>query len=242
MGVEDLDSVESRLLGHAVCFRSHCPGYVCAVAIAIAVGAVCIVGGPDGAALEVGVGGVDTSVDDVRARAGTGAVIVGVGGRSLGLGRETSQAPRSVALRDISVDGEDGLLLNILDLYHVSANETGIHFPGYCATYLREVAELLEEVHVKFAGEALEALVAVDKVGLFALAGDAAQGSIESLAAGTLLQLDDVLAGDDLASARLDKGSALVDGARGRRSGHRRGDEGEEGSRELHFEGLKRRI
>ena len=63
--------------------------------------------------------GVDTGVNHVRASAGTGAVVVGVGGGALGLGREAGQAPGGAALRGVLVDGEDGLLLNVLDLWRV---------------------------------------------------------------------------------------------------------------------------
>jgi hypothetical protein len=49
------------------------------VAIAIGVIAVDLIGSEGGATFELGVGDVDTSVDDVSADAAAGAAIIGVG-------------------------------------------------------------------------------------------------------------------------------------------------------------------
>lgn len=71
---------------------------------------------------------VDASVDDVGAGAGTGAVVVGVGGAARFLVGDAAKAPRSILLRGEGVDGEDGILLNVVDLPGASA----YHAPRGC--------------------------------------------------------------------------------------------------------------
>lgn len=117
VGVEDLDGVEVGLLGNTIGGATDGTGDVSAVAVAIGVEAITgVVGEPGSTATEVGVGSVNTGVDDVGASTGTSGVVVGVGGLALGLLGDTSDAPGSGALGDVGVDGEDGLLLNVLDL------------------------------------------------------------------------------------------------------------------------------
>ena len=59
---------------------------------------------------------VDARVDHVRAGTFTSAVVIHVAGCAAGLVGDAAEAPWSTGLRDVCVDGEDGLLLNILDL------------------------------------------------------------------------------------------------------------------------------
>lgn len=61
-------------------------------------------------------GRVDARVDHVRARAGTSRVVVDVGRRTAGAVRKARDSPGRVGLRDIRVDLEDGLLLDVFDL------------------------------------------------------------------------------------------------------------------------------
>lgn len=62
------------------------------------------------------VGGVDTSVDDIGTGPCTGAVVVDVGSASLFMVGDTAETPRGIVLRSVSVDGEDGILLDVVDL------------------------------------------------------------------------------------------------------------------------------
>lgn len=63
---------------------------------------------------------IDTGVDDIRASALSGALVVGVSPATrLGAG-EAGNTPRSIVLLDGSLDGDDGILLNVLDLNIVS--------------------------------------------------------------------------------------------------------------------------
>lgn len=115
-GVQNLDGVEVGLLGNTIGGSTNGAGNVSAVAVAVGVVVVDKVAGPGGAATKVRVVGVDASVNHVGAGAGTGAVVVGVLGGTRLLGREAGNAPGGAVLRDILVDGEDGLLLDVLNL------------------------------------------------------------------------------------------------------------------------------
>jgi hypothetical protein len=62
------------------------------------------------------VGGVDASVNDVGTSALASAAVIGVGGLARGLLGDTSETPGSTGLGSVSVDGDNGILLNIIDL------------------------------------------------------------------------------------------------------------------------------
>ena len=64
---------------------------------------------------------VDASVNHVGAGTGTSARVVRVRRGVLAARRNASQAPGDIILRDGLADGEDGILLDILDLVDVSA-------------------------------------------------------------------------------------------------------------------------
>ena len=138
VGAEDLDGVELGELSNTVLGATDGAGDVGAVAIAISAGATGVVAEPRGTAAEVlsgprlvamarviariggtyGVGGVDTSVDNVRASSGTGAAVVGVaGGRSSVGAGELAQAPGGTGLGDVGADLVDLLLLDVFDLW-----------------------------------------------------------------------------------------------------------------------------
>lgn len=210
-GVEDLDSNQGGLLGDTIEATANGASDVGAVAVSVGVGAVDVVAAPDGTTLEVRVGGVDTSVDNVRASTGTGAIVVAVGGATRSAAGDASKTPGSTSLRDNGVDGELGLLLDVLNL--------------------GEVADGLEGSIVKSTSEALELATLVDLVGLV-LAEDLIHDGI----GGTILELDNVLAGNDLASAGRDDRGALVKGTGSSRGSESRGQESQESSsREEHF-------
>ena len=57
-------------------------------------------------------GGVDTGVNDVRARVAAGAVIIDISGRTPGAMADAGKAPRSVGLGDI------GASLKLFGLWH----------------------------------------------------------------------------------------------------------------------------
>lgn len=114
VGVEDLDGEELSLLGDTVGLGADGAGNVGAVAITVSVVIVGEVLEPLGAALEFGVLGVNTGVDNVGAGALTGAVVVGVGGAAGLLAGKTGNAPGSVGLSGVLLD--DGVLLNVLNV------------------------------------------------------------------------------------------------------------------------------
>lgn len=175
-------------------------------------------------------GGVDTSVDNVRASTGTGAIVVAVGGATRSAAGDASKTPGSTSLRDNGVDGELGLLLDVLNLREGSVL---ICWSGFIlmSSYLGEVANGLEGSIVKSTSEALELATLVDLVGLV-LAEDLIHDGI----GGTILELDNVLAGNDLASAGRDDRGALVKGTGSSRGSESRGQESQESSsREEHF-------
>lgn len=60
---------------------------------------------------------VDTSVEDVGAGAGTGAVVVDVRAAATAAVGDAAQTPGGVGLADVGVNGEDLLLLDVVDLW-----------------------------------------------------------------------------------------------------------------------------
>jgi len=76
-----------------------------------------VVGKVGGAAAELGVGGVDAGVDNIGAGAGSVGAVTSVCSLARGLAGETSQSPRGASLGDVGIDVDDGVLLNIFDLY-----------------------------------------------------------------------------------------------------------------------------
>ena len=65
-------------------------------------------------------GGQDTSVNDVGADTLTSAVVVDVGAGGQGSVRDTAKTPGRAGLGDVGVDGDNGILLNVLDLFYLS--------------------------------------------------------------------------------------------------------------------------
>jgi hypothetical protein len=63
---------------------------------------------------------IDTSVDDISASTLTGALIVGVSLATRSGAGKASDTPWSIVLLLGSLDGDDGILLNVLDLQIVS--------------------------------------------------------------------------------------------------------------------------
>lgn len=61
-------------------------------------------------------GGQDTRVNDISTNTCTSAVVVDVGASSQGLVGDTADTPGWTALADVGVDGDDSILLNVLDL------------------------------------------------------------------------------------------------------------------------------
>lgn len=54
---------------------------------------------------------VNSGVKNVRASASTGAVVVGVGGAAA-TARDAAETPRGIGLRDVGVDGGNGVLFD----------------------------------------------------------------------------------------------------------------------------------
>lgn len=137
---------------------------------------------------------VDASVDHVGASTGTSAVVVGVRGGALGLGRETGQTPGSAGLRDVLVDGEDCLFFNVLNL----SGELMLSYPSNSrkVTHTRKSANYVQKATLELASKALELVAPVDMIGLEVL--ELAQDKLEDVIADSILQLDDVLVGNNL--------------------------------------------
>ena len=93
--------------------------------------------------------------------------------------------------------------------------------------HLRNIPENLKQFGVNLGGKALEAsLVDVVRLGGAKLSHD----SIKDTIGGTVTELDDVLAGNDLATSRLEDGSTAVGRCRG---GKGQGHESEK-TRQMH--------
>lgn len=120
-GIEDLDGDESGLLGDSVGRASDGAGAVGAVSVLIGVGgAGDEVLAPDGAAAELGVGGVDASVDDIDAGAGAGGGVVDVLGRALQLVGDAAETPWGAGLGGQGRGVDLGILLDVCNLFGVS--------------------------------------------------------------------------------------------------------------------------
>ena len=118
MGIEDLDSIELGLLGHTVGGAANRARDVGAVTVSVGGAAVTgVVGKVGGAAAKLGVSGVDAGVNDIGACAGSVRVIASVGCLARCLAGETSDTPRGAALGDVGIDVEDGILLDVFDLW-----------------------------------------------------------------------------------------------------------------------------
>lgn len=83
-----------------------------------------------GAALELWVGGVDTSVDDIDAGTGTSSAVISVGATTGALARDTGKTPGSRGLADIGlllklseVGLDNGILLDVVNLRTVSISK-----------------------------------------------------------------------------------------------------------------------
>lgn len=64
-----------------------------------------------------GVSGINTGIDDIGTSARTSTVVVDIGGAATGLVRNAAQAPGGTSLLDKSVQLDNGILLNVLNLY-----------------------------------------------------------------------------------------------------------------------------
>ena len=137
---------------------------------------------------------IDARVDDIGAGSLAGARVVHVRRLVDGPVRDARKTPRHVGLLDLLVDGEDGVLLNIIDL--------------------GEVLHLLESLAAEVGGETAEFAVAVDVRGLEPL-----DGVLESAVGSALLELDDVAARDELRRAGLDDGCREGEREKGRDGG-----------------------
>lgn len=156
---------------------------------------------------------IDTSVQDVSAGAGAGRVVVDVRGRAAATVRDTAETPGGTGLGGVGLEGDDGVLLNEVDV--------GV------------VAEGVEGLLVQAAGEAAEAVLedVVDVV-----LGQDAHGVLQGGECGGVLELDDVLVSDESAglAAGGEERSGL--GTLGR-CGQHHGQEAEE-DRQTHDEEL----
>lgn len=65
------------------------------------------------------VSGQDTSVNNVGADTSTSAVVVNILARGKSLMRDTAETPWRAALGDVGVDGDNSVLLNVLNLYQI---------------------------------------------------------------------------------------------------------------------------
>lgn len=116
-GVENLDGVEVDLLGDTISGTTDSAGNVGAVTVAVGIGAITgSIVQPGSTSTELGVSGVDASVNDIGANTGTGGIVIGIAGTAGSLVGDASKAPRSAGLSDIGVDLNLGILLDVLDL------------------------------------------------------------------------------------------------------------------------------
>lgn len=120
--VADLDGDELGLLGDTIGVGANGAGDVGSVALEVGVGlSLDVVYTLDGTSAKVGVGGVDTCVDDVRAGPLTGRAVVDIGGgsRSAAVG-DLSEPVSGARLAGESSKGQSLVRLNVLDLRSVS--------------------------------------------------------------------------------------------------------------------------
>lgn len=101
--LEDLDGEDVGLLGNTVCLSSDCTGDVGSVADSV--GGIAAEGRPrgDGTALELGVSGSNTSINDVGVGVETSVGVIDVAGEPLGTVGNSAQSPGSAGLSSQSL-------------------------------------------------------------------------------------------------------------------------------------------
>lgn len=116
VGVEDLDTVQLDLLGHAVRLGGDGAGAVGAVTEIVTVRS--LNEGLDlvGTALELGVAVVDTRVGHVGTDALAAGGVIGIAAAALLTVRDTGETPSRATLGDVSGGSTRAVLLNVLDL------------------------------------------------------------------------------------------------------------------------------
>jgi len=195
-GAQDLDTDQLDLLGNTVLGTTDGTGNVGAVSVLVNVGgARDEVGASGGTATKVSVGGVDTSVNNVGGDSLTSGIVVEVVGVdvqvALGDARKTPRWRGGLRSRE----GDDGILLDVLDLIGSQDLLEGSLVEG--------TSETLERVELAVdGGLATTAVLA---------AGNVIELGLEVGGGLTLLEDDDVRVSDGLASV-VDQGSSLGNG------------------------------
>jgi hypothetical protein len=171
-----------------------------------------------------GVAGVDTSVNDVGAGAGTSTGVVGVARGAVSVG-DTRNTPGGTALGGVGVDGHDGILLDEFDLWNCQDSRPLQYSCSFeRITHIGVVLESLDSGVIQSGSPALETLDIPDMVGLTL---KQAHGISDRGSGNLVPELDKVLALNELDIAGSVDGSGLRAPGRG---GQYQRQEREEGS------------
>lgn len=154
---------------------------------------------------------IDARVNNVRAGALASGLVVDVRRGARGAVRDACQAPWNIGLRDIVARRHDGVLLNVVDLrsrvsVHVMSSEIKW-------LYLGQLADRIQHLRVQLGREALEVAGAVDMLGRGRL--ELLDGVEQRVLGRAVLELDDVVARDELDTPRLDDGRREGEGEEG---------------------------
>jgi hypothetical protein len=134
---------------------------------------------------------VNAGIQDVAASTGAGAGIIHIVGVASGAVGDAAQTPRSTRLGGVGVKGDNGILLDVVNLEKVSVG-AAIGWARRRA-YIGVVTESLQGLLVELSSETLEE-GAVDSIG--GSGEDAGDGIVDGGEGGLVLELDNVLVGN----------------------------------------------
>lgn len=143
---------------------------------------------------------INAGIDNVGASTLASGIVIGVSLAASLVARDTGKTPGSIVLLSSSLDGDDGILLNVLDLFLLASSDNP---PG--VTHIRVVLELLNLIFLQGSSKAVEAL----GVGVVGISLDGRNSRRDRSSANATLHLDNVLAIDKLNATWAENGSRL---------------------------------
>ena len=143
---------------------------------------------------------INAGINNIGAGTLTSAIVVSVGLTTGLVARDAGKTPRSIVLLSSSLDGDDSVLLNVLDLFLLASfvNPSRV-------THIRIVLELLNLILLQSSSKAIEAL----GVGVIGISLDGRHSRRDRSSPNATLHLDNVLAIDKLDATRAKDGSRL---------------------------------
>lgn len=218
-----------------------------AVAVTVGVGAVGEVGAPGGAALEVAVRGIDTSVDDIDGGTGAALEVVVVFGQVWGDGTlgDATDTPGGIVLDADGVGVDIGVLLDVCDLWGLldllRDCQLSVLRPVCCEDYLNSALVKLSGVTLQLrelvlVDDTLERGVIAASETLVVLRLSPSLVGLDARLRDVILENDDVTIGDRFADLPSNTEGGLLPLRNSNHSGESSGKEGGGLEEVLHLE------